>query len=105
MKFQMGVFRIRNLVNGKFFVGSSTDLKAIWFAQKLQLNAGMHPNSGLQADWKELGSDSFIYEILEVITPSDDDAVDHTKEIKALESLIIEELQPLYNKQTKDIRQ
>ena len=62
MKFAMGVFQIRNKMNGKIFIGSSLDLKAIWYAQKLQLDMGIHPNSGLQDDWKVFGPENFSYE-------------------------------------------
>jgi len=62
IKYKMGVFQIRNTVTGKIYIGSSLDLKAIWHAQKLQLDMGMHQNSDLQKDWKEYGPESFIYE-------------------------------------------
>jgi hypothetical protein len=98
MKFKMGVFQIRNSVNGKVFVGSSLDLKAIWHAQKLQLEVGMHQNTDLQKDWKEFGPENFCYEVLEEIHESIEKPIDYKKEIKALEEMIIEELQPFGNK-------
>ena len=105
MKYRMGVFQIKNIINGKVFVGSSIDLKAIWFAQKLQLDMGIHPNAGLQEDWKKLGEGQFVYEILEEIKQSDDKPLDYTKEVKALEEMLIEEMQPFddkgYNKRAK----
>ena len=64
MKFKMGVFQIRNTVNDKIFVGSSTDLDAIWNRHRVQLNFGNHQNAELQNDWKELGPERFVYEIL-----------------------------------------
>lgn len=98
----MGVFQIRNTVNNKIFVGSSLDLIAIWHAQKLQLDFGIHPNSGLQLDWKEFGPENFKYEIIEEIKQTEDKPPDYGKEIKALEEMILEELQPFdekgYNK-------
>lgn len=98
MKYKMGVFQIKNNVNGKIFIGSSLDLKAIWFAQKLQLNNGMHQNSELQKDWKEFGADHFSYEIIDEITQKDDSLIDYKKEIKALEEMIIDEIQPFGEK-------
>lgn len=59
MKFKIGVFRIRNNRNGKIHIGSSLDLKAIWYAQKLQLDMGIHQNGELQKDWKEFGAENF----------------------------------------------
>jgi hypothetical protein len=98
MKFTMGVFRIRNIVNGKVFIGSSNDLKAIWNAQKFQLEAGLHQNAGLQIEWKEFGPENFVYEIVEEILPSEDKVIDYDKEIKALEQLVIDDAQPFGDK-------
>jgi len=104
MKFKMGVFQIKNNINGKIFIGSSLDLKAIWFAQKLQLDMGMHQNGELQKDWKKFGSDNFSYDILDEINETEDKPVDYKKEVKTLEDMIINELQPFeekgYNKRT-----
>jgi hypothetical protein len=94
MKFRMGVFRIRNTVSEKIFVGSSADLVAIWHAQKLQLDFGIHPNAGLQKDWIHYGRDNFVYEVIEEMKPDDDPETDVNKEIRALEELILEKLQP-----------
>ena len=105
-KYRMGVFQIKNSLNNKIFVSSSQDLDAIWHAQKLQLNVGIHPNSELQKDWKESGTDNFTFEILEMLKQNDDDKPqEFEKELKSLEEIIVEELQPFenrgYNKKKK----
>ncbi|MEI6851916.1 MAG: GIY-YIG nuclease family protein [Bacteroidota bacterium] len=105
MKFRMGVFQIRNLSSGKLFIGSSLDLNAIWHAQKLQLDMGIHPNDGLQKDWKTMGAENFSYEILEEIEHSEDKEIDYNKEVKALEEMIMDDMQPYddkgYNRRIK----
>ena len=105
MNFQMGVFSIKNNVNQKIYVGSSLDLVAIWHAQKLQLNIGMHQNAELQSDWKKYGAENFSYQIVEEIIKSDNPNIDYSKEVKILEELIIDELQPFddngYNRRKK----
>ena len=63
----------------------------------MQLDFGIHPNNELQADWKELGSENFRYEIIEEIRQTEDKPLDYGKEVKALEEMIIEELQPFAN--------
>ena len=98
IKFRMGVFGIRNLANGKLFIGSSLDLKAIWHAQKLQLSMGIHPNSALQADWIALGADNFSYEILDELKETEGREVDYKKEIKILEEMHIDAVQPFGEK-------
>ena len=105
MKFRMGMFQIRNTVNNKIFIESSTDLVAIWNRQKMELNFGSHPNADLQKDWKELGEDKFRYEILSELKQTETEKVDYKKEVKLLEEMIIEELKPFddkgYNKRNK----
>ncbi len=98
MKFKMGVFQIKNNINGKLFIGSSLDLNAIWHAQKLQLDFGIHSNSDLQTEWKEHGAENFSYEIIEEIKQIEDKPIDYSKEIKVLEGMITDELQPFENK-------
>ncbi|MEJ2543009.1 MAG: GIY-YIG nuclease family protein [Calditrichaceae bacterium] len=101
-KFKMGVFQIKNKINSKIFIGSSLNLDAIWNRHKTQLKIGMHPNKALQADWKQYGEDSFSYEILAELKEEPDKDVDTNKEVKLLEQLYIEELEPFgdrgYNK-------
>lgn len=103
MKFRMGVYQIRNKTNNKVFIGSSTNLDAIWNRHRLQLNMGSHPIKELQGDWKTLGEDNFAYEILEEVKEIEDQVVDYSKEVKLAEELYLEELQPFgekgYNKQ------
>jgi hypothetical protein len=94
MKFRMGVFQIRNTINNKIFIESSTDLVAIWNRQRFQLNFGNHHNTALQADWKEFGEDNFKYEILGEIEENERETVNYNKEVKVLERLFMEDLQP-----------
>ena len=107
MKFRMGVFQIRNTVNNKIFIESSTDLISIWNRHRFQLNLGSHPNSGLQKDWNELGEDKFKYEIVSEIKQSETEIVDCQKQIKLLEVMVLEELQPYndkgYNRRSKKL--
>jgi hypothetical protein len=98
MKYKIGVFQIRNKRNGKVFIGSSLDLTAIWYAQKLQLDVGMHESSGLQEDWRKYGPENFVYEIIEEIKQDEEKPAQTEKELKVLEALILEEKQPYEEK-------
>jgi len=101
-KSPMGVFQIKNTTNGKIFIGSSMDLVAIWNRQKAQLKFGGHPNKELQADWNTFGEANFTYEILAEIEDAQDMESENRREVKMLEEIYIEELQPFgekgYNK-------
>ena len=93
----MGVFQIKNKVNGYQFIGSSTDLKATWNAQKFQLNAGIHRNKELQKDWNEYGGGNFAFEILQELKLTENDSADRRREVKTLEDQCVLEWQPFYN--------
>ena len=99
MKFQIGVFQIRNTVNNKIYIESSTHLIAIWNRHKFQLNSGLHPNKNLQKEWTEFGQEIFIYEILSEIKQDETKTIDHyRKEAKQFEAIFIEDLQPFGDK-------
>ena len=101
----IGVFVIRNLVSQKIFVGSSTDLGAIFNRIRFQLAAGAHPNKELDADWRRLGPDQFEFEVAEELVPREDPNFDYTSELEFLEDLWLEKLQPYgdrgYNEKKK----
>lgn len=101
----MGVFQIKNTVNDKIFIESSTDLISIWNRHRFQLNLGSHPNAELQKDWNAFGEDKFSYEILSEIKHLESEIIQYQKEVKILEGMVIEELQPFddkgYNKRIK----
>lgn len=94
----MGVFAVRNLVNGKVFVGSSTDLSAIFNRIRFQLYAGAHPVKELEADWKRYGTGKFEFEVLEELPPQTDSNYDPAADLETLEDLWLEKLQPFGDK-------
>ena len=101
-----GVFKISNLINGKIFVSSSPNLDSKWNSQKMQLNAKTHPNFDLQKDWDEFGENNFVYEIVDTIDLKDSEPKkNYSADIKELEEMYLEELQPFdekgYNKRKK----
>src|SRR5579884_504761 len=63
-----GVYRIRNLLNGKVYVGStSTGFRRRWGMHRNRLRAGRHANQHLQAAWDKYGEAAFAFEVLEVV--------------------------------------
>ncbi|MDR1082559.1 MAG: GIY-YIG nuclease family protein [Coriobacteriales bacterium] len=60
-----GVIRLTNTHNKKMFIASYPNLKNKELVLRMQLDDGRHPNATLQADWKALGGDAFVYEVLE----------------------------------------
>ena len=90
----MGVFLIRNNHSDKVFLGAGLDLHGTINRHKFQLNNCVHPNRRLQADWSQLGSDSFAFEIVDELTPRPELDMDYRAELAFLEKLWLEKLQP-----------
>jgi group I intron endonuclease len=91
---QAGVFQIKNTQSGKILLGSSTNLRGPLNKHRFMLSIGKHDNAALQRDWNQLGAESFTFEILEVIKPSDDPAFNLDDELTLLEQIWLEKLQP-----------
>jgi hypothetical protein len=98
----MGIFRVRNLVNDRSFVGSTVDLPAMLNRQRAQLSMGAHANRALQQDWDELGPDAFEFSVLDELTPRDQPDYDPMADLQTLEELWLDRLLPYeergYNK-------
>ncbi|MGH9875669.1 MAG: GIY-YIG nuclease family protein [Pyrinomonadaceae bacterium] len=90
----VGVFLTRNNLNDKVFLVAGLNLKGLINRHKFQLAHGNHPNKKLQADWSELGSNNFAFEIVDELSPRAGDEVDYRAEVAFLEDLWLEKLQP-----------
>jgi hypothetical protein len=90
----MGVFRVRNTVNGKSLIDASTDLPAILNRQQFQLRQGLHPSRELQKDWNELGPEVFVFEVLDTLTVPDQPDYDPADDLQALKQLWLDRLSP-----------
>ena len=98
IKPKIGVFQIRNIVNGKIYVEGSVNLDKIWNRHKGELKFNGHRNVTLQKDWNEFGEDNFLFEILSEIKEDETRKIDYTKESKQLAKMFIEELKPFGEK-------
>lgn len=90
----IGVFRVRNTVSGKSFIGVSTDLPSMLNRQRAQLGMGLHPNRALQADWNTLGAEAFDFEVLDTLKPPEQAEWDPSEDLLVLEKLWFERLAP-----------
>jgi group I intron endonuclease len=68
-----GIYGIRNLLNGKSYVGSAIDLYNRWSVHRTRLKQGNHHNKHLQNAWNKYGEDAFVFEVLESCSGSVDD--------------------------------
>lgn len=67
----MGIYQIKNLVNGKFYIGSSKDINKRFSQHKNMLNKNSHHSIALQRAWNKYGAINFDFLILEIVTDID----------------------------------
>lgn len=61
-----GIYRIRNTINGKSYIGSTgKDFDRRWRSHIGHLNVNKHTNKELQIDWNKHGKTAFVFEIIE----------------------------------------
>jgi len=61
---QCGVYRIRNLVSGISYYGSSVTMRDRLTEHKRQLRNGVHTNQHLQAAWDRYGPKAFVFDVI-----------------------------------------
>lgn len=61
-----GIYRILNILNKKCYIGSSQNIEKRWYEHKRTLKNKKHHSILLQRAYNKYGSDSFIYEIIEI---------------------------------------
>jgi len=60
-----GIYKIINVVNNKFYVGSAVDLKRRKTRHFSELRTGKHNNRHLQAAWLKYGEQAFVFVVVE----------------------------------------
>jgi group I intron endonuclease len=58
-----GLYKIVNKVNGKFYIGSSVNIRDRFYNHKSQLNRNIHDNLYLQRAWNKHGENNFEFVI------------------------------------------
>ena len=86
----MGVFQIRNTINGKALIEASVNIPGKFNRYRLQLELGSHLNKELQEDYNSFGKDAFEFETLESLEPKIDPSYNYSEDLAALEELWIE---------------
>lgn len=64
-----GIYRIINVVNGKFYIGQTLDLRARKISHFVCLRGNRHHNPRLQSSYNKHGEESFVFEVLEETEP------------------------------------
>jgi group I intron endonuclease len=63
-----GVYVIRNIINGKRYIGSSSNIEARKTHHFSRLKYGRHSNSHLQKAYNKYGRDAFEFKVLELVS-------------------------------------
>lgn len=82
------IYKIRNKINGKLYIGSAVKISLRWARHRCDLNLNRHQNRLLQRAWNKYGVDAFIFEIIEVVEPA---------KLIEREQFWLDWLKPIYN--------
>jgi group I intron endonuclease len=61
----MGIYAIKNVIDGCTYVGSSVRMESRWVSHRSALSCGTHENRRLQRAWIKYGDQSFEFVLLE----------------------------------------
>jgi group I intron endonuclease len=61
------IYKITNSLNGKFYVGSTTNTRERFRTHRKRLRANKHHAHHLQAAWNKYGENSFFFHVVEVV--------------------------------------
>jgi len=67
MKCKSGVYQIKNITNGKVYIGNSENIKRRWGDHKKRLRAQIHHCQSLQRAFNKYGESAFEYSIIEYV--------------------------------------
>jgi group I intron endonuclease len=84
-----GIYWIKNLINGKIYIGSTTCFKKRFRDHRKYLKEKKHKNKHLQSAWDKYGEENFVFEILEKL--------ENDSGLIAREQFFIDSLKPEYN--------
>ena len=66
------IYRITNMANGKFYIGSADSFARREWQHKYALRRKEHKNPHLQASWDKYGEEMFVFEVVEQIPEGED---------------------------------
>lgn len=81
----IGIYMIRCKINGKCYVGQSTNIKSRWRSHKYNLKHNKHSSKEMNKDWNAYGEDNFEFKIIQRCTKDELEELEkkYTIEFKA----------------------
>lgn len=61
------IYKITCTANGKFYIGSTVNVRQRWARHRKELRTDTHKNKNMQASWNKYGEDAFNFEIVEEV--------------------------------------
>ena len=89
---RVGVYAIRNQITGRALVAGSTNVQGTLNRHRFELRYGQHRNVRLAQDWVEYGETSFLFEVLDMVKPSEDSTFNAAQELELLVGLWRQEI-------------
>ncbi len=60
-----GIYMIKNLLNGRFYIGATNHIYTAILNHRSELNRGVSRNRAMQIDWDNYGEEGFAFMTLE----------------------------------------
>jgi hypothetical protein len=84
----MGIVQVRNVKNDRVYIAASMNTPGTMNSIRFQLKTGTFlPSPELAKDWKELGEQNFVIEVIDELKPVDDPDHDYQEDLKELERM------------------
>ncbi|MBK7978499.1 MAG: GIY-YIG nuclease family protein [Ignavibacteriae bacterium] len=99
----MGIFKVENAVNNKLFVDFGLNVKGKINGCKFQLDNNSHPNKGLQEDYNTFGGNNFIFEVIDILEPKDNESKIMLRNLKYLKKCGSKNLKVIMNSATINV--
>lgn len=64
-----GIYRIRNVLSGKCYIGSAVNIHQRWLEHRSMLSRGVHHSPHLQRSWARNGESAFVLEVVALCDP------------------------------------
>ncbi len=61
----IGIYKIKNLLNGKLYIGQSVNIEQRWRMHIIELKNNRHHSACLQNAWNKYGEENFEFSIIE----------------------------------------
>lgn len=71
LRFNCGIYHIKNIITGKVYIGSSVDIQSRIKTHRFSLKKNKHHSVKLQRSYNKYGKNNFLFEIIELCDKND----------------------------------